>query len=545
MRIFALLLLTAAPAFADTIEAPGAVTAVTLYPAGATVTRTVSFSAPAGIHEIIIPGLPRDTRAEALRIRAPEGVTVGAVSLATGRQPATTEQTSPEVQAAKAEVERLELVVEERRRAIAAIGARTEAARARVAFLQSLATTQAQQAGTLPSAEALRALAALVGEEVRGAREEELAANAETAAAMRAMQPEVEALARAQAALAALTVPQAAGAPALVLNLQTGGGEVALEVDALAGEAGWTPVYDLRLTRNPDRLAVARGVSVWQATGEDWRGIALTLSTARPSEQSAPSVLYPELRAIYPEPPPMDYSRAPAAAPQMGGMAAPPAAEADMAYYTGFSVDMQGTVFNHRFGNSVDIRSGADNLRLTMDEQVVEVELRAEAVPMLDATAYLVATLTNTTGQPLLPGPATLYAEGALVGGTGLALIPPQGEATIGFGAIDGLRLTRTVPSRRQGEEGIITTGNRIEEVAEIRVENLTGESWPLRVIDRIPYSQQDDLTITTLATPPATRRDPEGQRGLMEWDFDLAPGAERVIRLETRIAWPRGMLLR
>jgi uncharacterized protein (TIGR02231 family) len=545
MRVLALLLLTACPAMADTIQAPGNVTAVTMYPSGATVTRTVRFTAPAGLHEVIVPGLPSDTMAETLRIRAPAGVTVGATSLATDRQPATADLTSPEVTAARAEVERLTQVVEDKRRVVAAIRAKGEAAQARAAFLQQLAAQRVEAADTLPSPDALKGLAALVGDEVLAAREAQLSAETDAAAADRALQPDLDALTRAQAALAALTQPADDNAPALVMAVQVDtAGEVALEVDGITEYAFWSPIYDLRLTSETGELAIARGAMIAQETGEDWRGVALTLSTATPGAQGAASNLWPDLRRIEPDTPPAEDA-------MRGGSAAAPQAMMDEpvvvaeAAAKGFDTAMQGQVFTYSFASPVDIRSASDQLRLSMDVLDTQAAVVAEAVPMVDQTAFLSARLTNTTGQPILPGPAMLFADGALVGGTDLNLIPENGEETIGFGPINGLTLDRIVPSRSEGEEGMLTTSNRQQEEAVITVKNLTGKAWPVRLTDRVPYSEQDDLEITWEATPMPTERNPEGQRGLLVWTFDIAPGATQEIRLQTRIAWPEGMMLR
>lgn len=542
MRILALLLLTAAPCWADTIQAPGKVTAVTLYPSGATVTRTVRFTAPAGTHEVIVPGLPGDTMAETLRIRAPAGVTVGATSLAVDRQPAVPDLASPEVKAAREDVERLTRVLEDGRRAVAAIRAKGEAAQARAAFLQQLAASRVETADTLPTPEVLRGLAALVGDEVLAAREAALSAETDAAAAERALQPDIDALTRAQAALAALTQPSEDDAPALVMAVQVEtAGEVVLEVDGITEYAFWSPVYDLRLTRNPDALVIDRGAMVAQETGEDWRSVALTLSTATPGGQNAASGLWPDLRRIEPEPPPVDdgMMRGGVAAAAPEAMMEPAVVES-----AGFDMALQGQVFTFRFATPVDIRSGADQLRLSMDALPTQAKVAAVAVPMVDLTAYLSAEVTNTTGQPILPGPGILYAEGAMVGGTSLELIPQNGEATIGFGPINGLTLERTVPKRTEGEEGVLTSSNRKEETAVITVKNLTGEAWPVRLTDRVPYSEQDDLEITWSAEPMPTTRDPEGKRGLLVWEFDIAPGATETIRLESKIAWPQGMVL-
>ncbi len=97
---------------------------------------------------------------------------------------------------------------------------------------------------------------------------------------------------------------------------------------------------------------------------------------------------------------------------------------------------------------------------------------------------------------------------------------------------------------RSGGDRGVISRSARIDEVALLRVRNLTGEAWPVRLIDRIPYSEQEDLTITSRATPPATETDPGGRRGILAWEFELAPGAEREVRLEHSLSWPAELVL-
>ncbi len=547
MRALLLTTLLASPVFADVIEAPGPVTAVTLYPQGATVTRSVTFTAPApGVHEIVVP-LPVYVDAQSLRITAPEGVTIGTMSVAEDRPAVTYDADSPQVKAAEAEVDRIEALLRDKRRAVAEIRARGEAAQARAAFLQALAQQQGEGRVMAGGVEDLRALAALVGDEVLAARAASLKAEDDAVAAEIALQPDVEAYARAKAALEALQAPEGEGS-ALTLGIVAAvAGEVTVEVASTTDEAGWMPVYDLRLTRGPDALTIARGVLVGQATGEDWAGVSLTLSTARPSEQAAPSDLYPILRSAIPEPPPeppmpMDMARA----ATEGGMAEPvmeAAAPASKASFD-FAAEMQGAVFTYRFGAPVDIRTDADALRLTMDEVQAEVTVRAEAVPSRDTTAFLVAELTNKTGQPLLPGNAMLYAEGAMVGAAELPLVPDGGKETMGFGAIDGIVLSREVPDRSTGEEGLISTSNRQDEQAILKVENLTGQAWPLKVTDQVPYSEQDDLEIAWSADPEPTTDSAEGERGILTWEMELAPGETRTITLDTSLSWPEGMIL-
>jgi hypothetical protein len=114
-----------------------------------------------------------------------------------------------------------------------------------------------------------------------------------------------------------------------------------------------------------------------------------------------------------------------------------------------------------------------------------------------------------------------------------------------GFGAIDGLRLKRVVVDKTEGDRGVISKSNERREQVRIEVENLTAEAWPVRVIDRVPYSEQEDLTIDYSATPAVSAENYDDGRGLLEWRFDLAPGKTQTVALDTTIGWPAGQVLR
>ena len=504
--------------------------------------RRVEFTAPAGVHELIVPDLPPGTEAASLRVAGAEGLTVGAVTLATGRLPAPEAEPPAEVRAAEAEVERLQSVLRDREEAIAAIRLRVDAANERWRFLRALGSNEGV-AGLDPAR--LVELSRLVGDETLAARQAAHAAEVEAATAERARKDDAEALERAELALAALR-SGAEGRAVLTLAVGAGReGPAHVDVTTFTPAATWRPVYDLRLVRGAvPALTVERSAFVSQASGEDWRGVALTLSTARPMDRSVPGVVQPWLRRILREDGILPHARGP------GGMAeadavmsavpqAAPAPVVDKAM-----LDFQGLTALYRYGNPVDVRDGVEDLRLKLDDLVFAPEMVAVAVPLQDATAFAVAKVVNGAGQVILPGQASLYLDGAMVGSAALPLIASGADAEIGFGPVDGLRLTRTVPARSGGERGLLSSRNQLDEVATLKVENLTGEDWPIRLLDRVPYSEQDDLKVTVTATPPATETDVEGQRGVLAWEFALPAGQTREIRLEHSITWPAGYVL-
>lgn len=534
-----LLATTAFPAFADTLSAESDVTAVTVYPLGAKVTRQVTVTIPsAGAHELLVTDLPADTEAGLMQITAPEGVEHGAFSLRSDRLPPRQEPETPAQKAAKAEVERLESAEREAVAAVDNVQARIDAATARAAFLTSFN-------GDLPvnaTPESLAAMAAMIGTET-------LAAKAEAAEARKALWPAQEALTKVQEdlqsareALASLPM-DAPNYTALVVALEAeAAGEVTLTLTHYIENAGWRPYYEVNLTRKDgNALTIDRSVLVSQVTGEDWSGVDLVLSSSRPSEQAWPSSLWPELRAIYKEEPPVAYAKEEA---RMGSgdmvmeqaVVAPAPITAEAA--------MEGDTVVYLYPRKVDVASGVEDLRLPLDQLKFEPTVEAVAVSRWDQSAFVMARFVNGD-EPILPGDAMLFREGVLVGSTSLGSIAPGAETDLAFGALETLRITRNMPQRAGGETGILTTSNRQSEEVVIKVENLGTEAWPVRLMDMVPYSEQDDLEIETKANPQPTEVNVDGQRGILAWDFTLQAGEQKSITLGYEMTWPKGMVLR
>ncbi len=540
------LLALTAPAFADTITGQARVDTVTIYPGLATVTRLVTLDLPAGQHDIIIPGLPQNLSADGLRIAVPGPVRLGAVNLAFDRLPVTPDQSSPAIVAAREEVERLQEVLRESDVAIAAIRLRAQAAEDQIAFLQSLG--QASAGETLTTIADVQALAQMVGAETLALRMTAFAAEQEAQAAIRAREDDTEALEDARRALAALLAPEDQGS-VLTFTLDAAeAGEVTLEIATTEGFANWSPVYDLRLTTGDDpQLDIDRAVVISQATGQDWLDVQLVLSTARPGEQIAPGGAWAELRRIISEEERDREAAAGMAADTMAlqrNSAVMPAPMMEAAPVTA-QADFSGAAVTYVYPNRVDIRNGVEDLRLPLDQLTFDADVWAEATPMTDANAYRMAEFTNSTDEILLPGRAMLHADGTMIGFSHLPLLAAGADLDVGFGPLDGLRLTRITPNRSTGDRGVFSSSNQLVERTILTVENLTGQDWDVLLRDAVPYSEQDDLQVSLTAVPEATRRDPEGARGIVEWDLSVPEGTEQEVVMETTLRWPSGFVLR
>jgi hypothetical protein len=195
-----------------------------------------------------------------------------------------------------------------RRRALAGVQAELVQLRRQLDAMTAMAAqTRGDRDEPVPSwSDALGARLALI--ELRAAREP--AVRGEIARAERAVEEARQALAaaelrRSHATSAQLPPGSVRKVAELTVEPETegagAGGEVELEVSYLVPGARWAPSYVVRLGEAELRLEVR--ASIAQATGEDWTGVAVEVSTASPQRWTELPEL-PSLRIGRAQPPP-------------------------------------------------------------------------------------------------------------------------------------------------------------------------------------------------------------------------------------------------
>ncbi|QDI77849.1 MULTISPECIES: DUF4139 domain-containing protein [Leisingera] len=542
--------LAAAPAAADEIPVSSRVSEVTLYPGLAEVTRSAALTLKQGRHRLILQNVPHSARLSTLQVEI-AGARRIATQLRQDYAPPR-DANDPEIEAAEARVRaaeaRIAAVRDEAERARAGV----RAAEASIGFLQQLGGNEGLAQA---DAAALSAIARMISEEAAGASQAAVAAEAEARRIGLQLEDLEEDLAEARAALAAISLEDRDRLFIAVDIEAEQAGDGAVTVRYLtegAGNIGWQPSYEMHLSTMGEaageaELTLKRAVLLVQDTGENWQDVALTLSTAAPSGQGSPSALHPWLRRVEAPELPRPQKRLQSFDSELGALAAPAAEAAAVAEEAlEWSADRSGAAVTYRFGAPVTVASGADLLRLEMDSLTAAAELRAVAVPLRDETAYRVVKFTNSFGEQLL-GAAEVprFADGKLIAVERFAGLAPGAEMEAGFGPVEGLQLRRDVLDQSEGGQGLISRSSQQVQAVEIEVENLTGQDWAVRVLDRVPYSQQDDLEIGWSAKPRPAEEDVEKQRGILAWDLELAAGESRTIRLDTTLNWPEGMVLR
>lgn len=529
-------------AMAENFNLTSAVSHVTAYPQGATVTRSIDVSVPAGSHRLLITDVPQGFDPASLRITGGEGLVIGATGFRDDRLPPDERQIAArdEIQdRIDAQRDRIQAQFD----AKSAINLEVAAAKARVEFLEALSDRDEEET---PSAEELALMVTLIGDQTLKALQDSHAARLKMANIDRDIEDLQEDLTKLEEELAAVALPLT---DRVIVSLDVSAAaavDSVLQISYVTNAAGWTPVYDVRLDQADEQMTIDRQAVLYQHTGETWEDVVMTVSTARPNLQLSPGELWGQLAFLY-ENAPMggiqrerDVSSLAMAAP----MAMADEVMVEEAEFRQVTLDFQGLTAVYHLPDPVRLDGDGAEALFTIDSTDFDVEMTARAIPLLDSNAYLYASVTNDSPAPYLPGRASFYRDGAFIGTTGFEMLASGITADLAFGAIDGITTERVTLFRETGEAGILTTSNDKREEYELKVENLSGRDWDVILYDRAPYSEQEDLEISVTSRPQPTIRDADGRRGVYGWEFALEAGAEASVRFEYTLGWPKDMEL-
>ncbi|HCP82062.1 MAG TPA: hypothetical protein DIT67_10895 [Octadecabacter sp.] len=314
---------------------------------------------------------------------------------------------------------------------------------------------------------------------------------------------------------------------------------IILEFDSFA-KASWEMSYEFDLIeRDTPRVRVGRRIFVGNYSGEVWSDVDLTLSTLEVETSISPYSAYSRKASIAPivEEPPES---------ELGSMEAPMMAAAVMVEEASSSfagAEFDGSVIEYIHPTKVSIFD-EEAWFLTLPPLSFDAETLIHAVPRSDDTAFLMARFINSSAEILLPGLANFYRNGIFIGREEIDTVPARSEATLAFGPIRGLRLSRVLERNNTGDTGFISKSNTRNQSVRLTVENLTTQPQNVRTFYALPYSEQDDLNVAYKSTPAPDEMDVDDKRGVNAWDLEIQPGETKEIALDFSLDWPEGWKL-
>jgi uncharacterized protein (TIGR02231 family) len=349
---------------------------------------------------------------------------------------------------------------------------------------------------------------------------------------------------------------------AVVVTARGSGKPSSLTLTYLLPGATWEPVHELRATAAADSLNLASFAVVMQTSGEDWTDAALSFSTQR----SAETMRIPELEALL-----VGGTRLPRLVRQTDDTfkAALMNWDAQNGLWNNYvnpgapfqqkeyldnrtqqldnarriervfeTLQQRGTTAHFPALARQTIRSDGRPVRVPIGQARLAAQHRILAAPELSLNAARLVDLTNTTGQPLLPGRVSLFLGGAFLGHTETEFVGPGEGFPLYLGVADQVKLSRTLDKKRST---LIRGGTktRMQVSFVVALENLGAEPVAVQLTDRVPVSETDDVRIFAVKVQPETKPD---TKGLLRWDASLPPKQSKEFRIEYSLEYPANL---
>ncbi|MGD9802643.1 MAG: mucoidy inhibitor MuiA family protein [Hyphomicrobiaceae bacterium] len=523
------------------IGATSEISAVTVFPTGAEVVRLAKIKVPAGEHTIVIDHLPPATMPGSVRVegKATGRLDIGSVDTRRVLVPFG----DPEQQAS--ERRRIELDIEKLRDEHEQIEADVRAADAQKALITKLTELPTVPPQPGPSGAApvdWGQIFTLVGTKLAEAERTQLAARVK----LRNVERSISDL---EKKLAALAPGQQQRTEVKVFVSAAADLEADLTIRYQVSNANWRPYYDARLQTGTKSaapaLSLVRRASIQQRSGEDWKNVAIELSTTRPGTGTVAPDLHPLTVDFEQEAPPPRPVMAPAPSARSRAFksdelaaAAEPQAMED-ARHQEATIEAGAFQAIFKVPGKLTVPGNGEQKRVQLDTAEIAPSLVVRTTPRIEAKAYLYAKLATPKGTPYLPGSVSLFRDGTYVGTGRLPQLTPGEEHELGFGADDAVRVKHAVIEEKRGESGIITSSKSDVRNYRITVKNAHAQAVQLTVMDQIPVSQHQDIKVELISKAPPTRRDVDDKRGVLAWDQKIEADEEKVIEFGYRVTWP------
>ncbi len=322
--------------------------------------------------------------------------------------------------------------------------------------------------------------------------------------------------------------------------------------------ASWTPSYDVRVNSNENSIALSYHGLVRQNTGEDWKDIALTLSTARPSlGGAAPEIGNWVVEQFVPRPRPAPaegavvlsafevrstgVKRRQEAGERMvsGASAEPPPPQFDSAPAQA-TVDTAATSASFKIATAATVPSDNTAQKIPVTSANLTAALEYATTPKRLAAAFLTAKVANTSEFPLLPGAMNIFLDGTFVATGALALVMPGEKFDLALGADEGISVKHKRVQRFTENTGLTKSGQRFTYEYLLTLQNNKKVAARVVVFDHVPVSRHEKIVVKQLV-PDAKEMKPTAE-GALKWTLDLKPGEKRDLTLKFSIEHPNDL---
>ncbi len=536
---------------AENITADSKISAVTVYPGAARITREAKVNLTSGTHSIVFENIVPAFDENSLTV-AGQGTAKVKIFGGYLKQEYLKEAADKRVKELQAQIEAVQDQLADQQ-------ARAQVVNDQKEFLSSLKLYSGQQlpkdlATKMPTTVELDGMIKFIGTSREGLEK----ADAEIRLKMRDLNREKEKL---NNELAQLNSGGRKLQRSIVVDFEcTQAGTFNAQVSYLVGGAYWQAIYDARSNMDKKEVELASFGSIKQTTGEDWKDVQLTLSTAQPTIGGRMPYIEPWIlqemqigRTAQYEPYYLksDYKVARASAEGLQSAAFDKAAvnvkkreeKADVAYA---NVGQSGVSVTYKIARPVTILSDGSESKLPIITQTLKANFEYSSYPRVSGFAYLGSRVANANDLQLLAGPVNLFLGDEFVGKSSIDAIGPGQDFDLYLGIDENVKVKREQVEKKVDETligGIQSPNRKTTFKYKLSVENFTSKPIAVKLFDATPVAQNDKVKVKVFdVSLQPTAKDWKDRKGVWLWELKLDPKVKQEIFYSFTVEHPRDM---
>jgi uncharacterized protein (TIGR02231 family) len=205
------------------------------------------------------------------------------------------------------------------------------------------------------------------------------------------------------------------------------------------------------------------------------------------------------------------------------------------------TVERGASAATYRPARPVAVPADGSAHRATVAAIEMDAVLDYVTAPVRSADAHLRATVVNASPHTLLPGRASIFHDGDFVGSVPLPVWAPGEEVELALGVDDRVRVEREL-ARRTATKATLGSTRRRDAEFKITIGNHTPAKARVTVLDQVPVSRDDQISVRELRAEPEPAERTE--MGVLTWRLELAAGETRELHLGFRVEVGKGVEL-
>jgi len=291
----------------------------------------------------------------------------------------------------------------------------------------------------------------------------------------------------------------------------------------------WRPEHRARLVQADGTITLTTFATVWQVTGETWTDVPCRFSTARPADSATAPLLEDDVLFTRKKTDAERQRVVVEAREQTIALAGAAQGTRDVDEMPG--VDDGGETQWLVGKTPTTIPSDGQPVRVEIAERSIPCTVTRVAYPETGPATHVRARGKATGGAPILAGPVVVARETEVVGRGTVPFVAPGEPFELGFGVDDALRVRRRVIEKKKTTQ--ITGTQHVAREIHLYVSNPSGTPRDLSLVERVPVSEIEDVTVEVERQPQMSH---DARDGFATFELELPAGATREVVLKYRI---------